>query len=312
MLPKHRLLVLLIFFATLSAVESRAQSTSPQAEYTAWMRVKTDDGAFSVEVPEKYTYFFNKDGFIVGDGNNPYLLSNMNLLSSYGAGTLLSFEVYDAPGAALDIIVDSDAARDSVRSKSEIKRPGYKVKQIVSKTDSYYAVRQYVALNSKIYILTAATSGLESDAMKRFLDSVVFVSGKQSGTVNDWTPFSKLKRTELVLEMSPDNAGALVKPPTPPDKTMPDPNVRGIKIVSKPYSAYVEPARRNKVQGTIRLKITMSENGSIPKIMVVKTLPDGLLRQTIFAALRIKFLPKEVHGKPVTVVTTFDYGFDIY
>lgn len=311
MLPKRRLFVLLIFFAALSAVESRA-SGLPDATDITWMRVASDDGAFSVEIPQKHTYFFNKDGFILGDGISTYLLSNMSLASSYVDGTLISFEVYDGPGDAMDIIVDSDAKRDSVRSKSEIKRPGYKIKQIISKSDTFYAVRQYVAIKSRIYILTAATSGSESETMKHFLDSVQFVAGKNPGTLSNGTTFSKLKRTEPELELSPDMDKPLGKPPTAPVQPIIDPDVRGIRIVTKPISSYVEPARRNNVQGTIRLQITMSENGSIPKIKVIKTLPDGLLRQSIFAALRIKFLPKEIKGKPVSVVVIFDYGFGIY
>jgi hypothetical protein len=56
----------------------------------------------------------------------------------------------------------------------------------------------------------------------------------------------------------------------------------------------------------------MEPNGSIPDITVLKTLPEGLLRQAVFAALRTKFIPKEKDGLPIATKSTFEFGFHIY
>jgi hypothetical protein len=60
------------------------------------------------------------------------------------------------------------------------------------------------------------------------------------------------------------------------------------------------------------LKIVFAENGFIPKIEATQVLPDGLLRQAVFAAIRIKFLPEEKDDIPQTITKTVEYSFAIY
>lgn len=66
------------------------------------------------------------------------------------------------------------------------------------------------------------------------------------------------------------------------------------------------------VTGTIRVRLTFAKDGFVSKIVVLKSLPEGLLRQSLFAALRIKFLPKMKDGSPETVIKMVEYKFDIY
>ena len=85
-----------------------------------------------------------------------------------------------------------------------------------------------------------------------------------------------------------------------------------LNILSKPKAAYTDEARNNDTQGAVTLKITFMASGEIGDITVVSGLPDGLTDQAIAAARQIKFEPKKVNGLPVTVVMTFQYGFNIY
>jgi len=55
-----------------------------------------------------------------------------------------------------------------------------------------------------------------------------------------------------------------------------------------------------------------SENGAIKYVLVVKSLGYGLDEAAVSAARQIKFEPKMVDSKPVSVVKTIEYNFNIY
>jgi hypothetical protein len=288
---------------------SSAQSGEPRD--LNWLRVRTDDGEFSVEVPPNYKYFFNKDGFSLSASSVDYRLTNVRLLNSFFEGTAVGFEIYDGGKGALDGIFESDQKRDLARA-SEEKRAGFKVRQIVSKSPNSYAVRQYFYSKSKIYVLTTASRTGETQAMKRFLDSVIFVPNRKDPAAGEGTALSKLKMTDVEVEMKVEDPHSNKSQSATAPAPTPDPNTKSVVLVSKPKGSYVDSARQKNVTGSVRLRLTLADDGSIPRITVVRTLPEGLLRQVLFAALRIKFLPKEVDGRPVSLVATFDYGFDIY
>jgi hypothetical protein len=81
-------------------------------------------------------------------------------------------------------------------------------------------------------------------------------------------------------------------------------------ILSKPKAAY--PDGGICVQGTVRLKVEFIKTGKIGKIFPVTRLPHGFTESTIKAAEQMKFRPKRVGGKSVTVFATVEYSFSIY
>jgi TonB family protein len=84
-----------------------------------------------------------------------------------------------------------------------------------------------------------------------------------------------------------------------------------VRFVINPRPSFSEEARKNNIQGSLRLKVTLLANGGIGDIVVVKSLP-GLDEQAIAAAKKIVFLPQRVNGIPVTVTKTLEYGFSLY
>lgn len=88
--------------------------------------------------------------------------------------------------------------------------------------------------------------------------------------------------------------------------------VTSVKILAKPRAGYTDAARKNQVQGTIRLRVTFQANGQIGSITPVSNLPDGLTEQAIGAARQIKFEPAERAGIPITVTKVVEYTFTIY
>ena len=86
-----------------------------------------------------------------------------------------------------------------------------------------------------------------------------------------------------------------------------------LKILSKKKAQYTEEAKKNSIEGTVTLRVTFLEDGTIGKnITTVKGLPYGLTEQAIAAAWEIKFVPERVNGIPRTTTRPVSFTFNIY
>lgn len=83
-------------------------------------------------------------------------------------------------------------------------------------------------------------------------------------------------------------------------------------ITYKEKAKYTEIARINRVQGTVVLNVVFSVDGEIKNIRVVRGLEDGLLRQAIIAATKIRFQPATRDGQPVSTRGNLEYSFNLY
>lgn len=92
----------------------------------------------------------------------------------------------------------------------------------------------------------------------------------------------------------------------------PKPGVTPYRILSKPKPVYTNRARSAGTQGVVRIVLVLGADGNVGPMLVLKQLPNGLTEQAVAAAKQIKFEPKAVDGKPVSVVVTLEYGFNIY
>ncbi len=83
-------------------------------------------------------------------------------------------------------------------------------------------------------------------------------------------------------------------------------------ILSKPEPGFTEEARKNDVDGVVRLRAVLSSWGQVTKISVIEGLPDGLTEKAIAAARQIKFTPAQKDGRPVSQYIVLEYHFTIY
>lgn len=283
-----------------------------------WVRVQSDNGEFSIEFPAASDFFRDNGGFYISRERESYRLTEMRMLNAFYEKTLLSFEIYktDSPKAVADTIADRDEKSDK---QSEVKIGEAKFKQVVLEKGNRYAVRRFYTSKDYVYILTAASREGETATMKRFLDSLRLKAGKlqiePAQAVNSavkTVSFSGLKAFRLEIEQTPE------PPKKPDDKNTAktplarDKNSLRMDIIVKPTPSYTDAARRNRETGIIRARVTFSKNGSVAKIDFRSVLEDGLLRETIFAAIRTKFIPAEKNGEPTTVTNTVEYNFNIY
>jgi len=277
-----------------------------------WIRVQSDNGEFSVEVPAEYGFFADKYWFSVSDGSSDYLLQEVKILNTYREKTLISFESYKTKRNVADIFRDRDSRNGE---SSEIKRNGFSVKQISIKNDKFYVIRQYISTKNYVYVLTAASRNGETPAMKHFLESLELKPLVSKNSPNNLIPnatlFSALRVSPIEFDENPAPLPKPSQPPVQPPLSK-DETALPMTILIKPTPSYINSARMKGEKGTIQIRATFSEQGRIAKIAFLKTLKEGLVRQAVFAALRIKFLPAEKQGKPETVTKIIEYSFDIY
>ncbi|MCU1290545.1 MAG: TonB family protein [Acidobacteria bacterium] len=274
-----------------------------------WIRIQSDNGEFSIEVPKFSTYFFDKDGFSTSNNSKSYQLKNMHMLNSYQQGSLLSFEAYETGKGGLEAIIEADK---QIGNYSEFDRSGVRIKQLIRKADGYYFIRQYFNSKKFIYILTAASRTSETAATKRFLDSLIFNPDLKTPVNPNIPVFSGIKPTNVVIEFIKKSDKSEKNIATQANTDAAKENPSKLTVMHRPRAGYIDSARMKAVQGTIKLRTTFSAEGYISKIEVHKTLPEGLLRQSIFAALRIKFIPQEENGQPTDVTKFIEYRFEIY
>lgn len=85
-----------------------------------------------------------------------------------------------------------------------------------------------------------------------------------------------------------------------------------LRIIDKPRAQYNDEGRKNNVQGSVKLRVTLLASGQVGSITPVTRLPYGLTEQAIAAARRIRFEPKKVNGVAINTVVTMEYAFTIY
>jgi protein TonB len=71
-------------------------------------------------------------------------------------------------------------------------------------------------------------------------------------------------------------------------------------LLNQPRPFYTEEARRNKVQGVVRVRILIETSGAVKEVVVTRGLPDGLSEQAIRAAYQMRFKPAMKSGQPVS------------
>jgi TonB family protein len=85
-----------------------------------------------------------------------------------------------------------------------------------------------------------------------------------------------------------------------------------LRLLAKPKANYTEEARKNGIEGVVRLRVTFSANGQVTSVSLVRGLPFGLTETAIAAARKIKFEPAEKNGVPISVSKIVEYNFNTY
>ncbi len=317
-------LFLLIFFCV-SAFTQEIKNTSNQTD--EWVRLSFDNGEFSFEMPSNFFYFYDKDGFRLthssGFSSQAYQYEQMRMFNASAEKTVMRVEIYevDSPKKYVNELIEDQKPRNSEISETSESMAGFKVEQLEqqkvedfrNKKDVEIShITKFITTKKYLYVLTAANRGAKTEAFKRFFSSVSLNSAQTNSAnsakivdISSLTPIT-IEQMGEVIEPNKDNKPSAV--PNKPIEKIENP----ILFLSKPKASYTEAARKAGDKGIIRLRLKFSENGGISKIGVLSSLPNGLLRNAVFSALRIKFIPQEKDNELVSNTNVVEYSFDIY
>jgi TonB family protein len=82
-------------------------------------------------------------------------------------------------------------------------------------------------------------------------------------------------------------------------------------LLNNPSPRYTEEARKNKVQGTVTLRLLIGADGTVKQVRITRGLPDGLDEMAIAAAYQMRFRPAMKGGQPVSFWQTFQIEFNL-
>ena len=85
-----------------------------------------------------------------------------------------------------------------------------------------------------------------------------------------------------------------------------------LKIIKNPLPSYSKRAANNQTSGLIKVAIEFGADGKIGMVFPFQILSDGLTEKAVNAAKSIEFEPAVKDGKPVAVIKTVHYSFDIF
>jgi TonB family protein len=84
------------------------------------------------------------------------------------------------------------------------------------------------------------------------------------------------------------------------------------RVLAKPEPTYTQAAREAQIEGTVVLRAVFAADGTVNNILIVSSLPKGLTQRAIEVARKIKFVPSEINGKPVSMFIQLEYNFNLY
>ncbi|MEK6284249.1 MAG: TonB family protein [Acidobacteriota bacterium] len=83
------------------------------------------------------------------------------------------------------------------------------------------------------------------------------------------------------------------------------------KLLNIPRPIYTEEARRNRIEGMVRVRVIVGADGTVKAANALTTLPHGLTEMAISAAMNLKFEPAMKDGKPVAYALPVEVNFNL-
>lgn len=81
--------------------------------------------------------------------------------------------------------------------------------------------------------------------------------------------------------------------------------------LNRPRPNYTEEARKNKIQGNVRVRALIGADGGVKQVRVVSGLSDGLNEEAILAVKQMRFKPATKNGQPVAYWVPLDVEFNL-
>ena len=87
-------------------------------------------------------------------------------------------------------------------------------------------------------------------------------------------------------------------------------NVAQANRISAPLPVYPAEAKQNRIQGTVKLEVTIDKEGHVANMSLISGPPE-LVRSAIDAVQQWVYRPTMLNGEPVSVITTVDVNYTL-
>ena len=258
-----------------------------------WRIYTVEDEEFSVSLPSWPT-MMTSNGLRKGDGQRR--LQRL-LKTSYGRVTY-SIETFEnpEPRQSLEQFVDEQGLGSDYDpgTKRKLTIDGFAGIEYLSSSNTSPARVQFFATEKHLYRFVASGPGAGHPSIDK-----LFFSSIKLGKNLDGSKVSEDPGDDLVLHADTGERVFFGKEV--------DTKAR---LITKPEPTYTEEALKNKITGTVVLRVVLSKTGKIDTIRVVFGLPYGLTERAVEAAKGIKFIPAMKDGEPVSMFIQLEYNFN--
>jgi TonB family protein len=84
------------------------------------------------------------------------------------------------------------------------------------------------------------------------------------------------------------------------------------EILYREKATYTDAARNAGIYGTVILMVVFADDGVLKHIVAIQGLSHGLTEQAIAAARKIRFTPAMRDGKPMSMIGSLEFSFNLY
>jgi TonB family C-terminal domain len=81
--------------------------------------------------------------------------------------------------------------------------------------------------------------------------------------------------------------------------------------LTRPRSKHTEEALKNKIQGTVRMRVLVGADGEVKRVKVIRGLPDGLDEQSVQQVYSLNFKPAMRAGQPVDCWLLYEIVYNL-
>lgn len=321
-----------------SALAQNAKNSS------SWRKIDSEK-ELTLSLPYDYNGFVDEEGFNRVKHGFPLetiRFTDLRSLIAYENGAALTFERYKVkdPKENLAVLLADEAFREKPTDAKirDFKVGNFLARQTINESATSFFMTFHIASDKYVYFIAGGARGKNNGTLIRFLNSIrlegqqLLPQGiKDESDSLESVSVSDVQTTALTVtfeERKKERDAEKTKPDSPKPtgeiipgvsqavasniNKAPKPDTLPLVILRQVKPGYTESARRNNVDGVVRLKMVFSASGKVTGITVVSGLSNGLTENTIKAARRLLFLPEERSGAPISKTRVVEYGFKIY
>src|SRR6185369_16879763 len=83
------------------------------------------------------------------------------------------------------------------------------------------------------------------------------------------------------------------------------------QILGRPTPGYTDEARRNQIEGSVKVSVLLKADGIVSEVRVTRGLGYGLDEKAIEAARQLRFVPGQKDGHAVSVRLFVEFKFSL-